>query len=135
MEAAPVIARSGTRARDRALAVLLLAMMAVGCLALWVVVPAGVLSALAHATEDRSLHLVSGVILVPTAMFVFAALLLRLNRLYLQVTGVLDRWDEEDERHLRGPLEPLLLASLALEVLALVVWLVLFGDVPQVQVI
>src|SRR6476620_8309996 len=105
--------------RDRALALLLLALMAVGCLALWVVVPAGVLSALAHATEDRSLHLVSGVILVPTAMFVFAALLLRLNRLYLQVTGVLDRWDEEDERHLRGPLEPLLLASLALEVVAL----------------
>jgi hypothetical protein len=77
------------------------------------------------------------VILVPTAMFIFAALLLRLNRLYLQVTGVIARWEGSDDapRHLRGPLEPLLLGSLAIELAALVVWLVLFGDVPQVQVI
>jgi hypothetical protein len=111
--------------------------MAVGCLALWIVVPAGVLSALANFTDDASLHLVAGVILVPTAMVVFGALLLRLNRLYLLVTGVLDRWDDDDQgpRYVRGPLEPLLLGSLAIEFAALVVWLVLFGDVPQVQVI
>ena len=137
MEAAPVIARPGTRVRDRALALLLLALMAVGCLALWIVVPAGVLSALAHATEDRSVHLVAGVILVPTAMFLFAALLLRLNYLYLRVTGALDRWDDgsDEPRHLRGPLEPLLLGSLVLQVVALAVWLALFGDIPQVQVL
>jgi hypothetical protein len=128
--------RPGTRIRDRALAAVLLVLMAVGCLALWVLVPAGVLSALAQVTEDPSLHLVSGVILVPTAMFFFAALLLRLNRLYLQVTGVIARWGEDDERrHLRGPLEPLLLGSLMLEVVALIAWLVFFGDVPQVQVL
>src|SRR6476469_4113964 len=124
--------------RDRALALLLLALMAVGCLAIWVVVPAGVLSALAHATEDQSVHLVAGVILVPTAMFGFAALLLRLNYLYLRVTGVLDRWDDDEgdePRHLRGPLEPLLLGSLALQIVALAVWLVFVGDVPHVQVL
>ncbi|HEX6601278.1 MAG TPA: hypothetical protein VF030_01420 [Solirubrobacterales bacterium] len=135
MEAAPVIARPGTRMRDRALALLLVALMAVGCLAIWIVVPAGVLNALAHATEDRSVHLVAGVILVPTAMFLFAALLLRLNYLYLQVTGVLDRWDEDEPRQLRGPLEPLLLGSLVIEVVALAVWLAFFGDIPQVQVL
>jgi ABC-type dipeptide/oligopeptide/nickel transport system permease component len=136
VEAAPVIAQPGTRMRDRALALLLLVLRAVGCLAIWVVVPAGVLSALAHATEDQSVHLVAGVILVPTAMFLFAALLLRLNYLYLRVTGVLDRWDDEGDepRHLRGPLEPLLLGSLAIQIVALAVWLAFFGDVPQVQV-
>jgi hypothetical protein len=136
VEAAPVIVRPGSRPRDRALALLLLALMAVGCLAIWVVVPAGVLNALAHATDDRSVHLVAGIILVPTAMFLFAALLLRLNYLYLQVTGVLDRWNDEDDepRQLRGPLEPLLLGSLLIEVVALGIWLAFFGDIPQVQV-
>jgi hypothetical protein len=137
MEAAPMIAPAGARLRDRVVAFALLVLMAVGCLALWIVVPAGVLSALANFTDDASLHLVAGVILVPTAMVVFGALLLRLNRLYLLVTGVLDRWDDDDQgpRYVRGPLEPLLLGSLAIEFAALVVWLVLFGDVPQVQVI
>jgi ABC-type dipeptide/oligopeptide/nickel transport system permease component len=132
-----MIQRPGTRLRDRVLALLLLLLMTIGCFALWIVVPAGVLSALAHATQDRSVHLVAGVILVPTAMFFFAALLLCLNRLYLQVTGVIDRWEDgnDEPRHLRGPLEPLLLASITLQVIALLVWLLLFGDVPQVQVI
>jgi hypothetical protein len=123
--------------RDRAAALLLLALMAIGCLALWILVPAAVLSALGHATDDASRHLVAGVILVPTAMFLFGALLLRLNRLYLQVTGALARWADEDDspRHLRGPLEPMLLGSLALQVVALTVWLAFFGDIPQVQVL
>ena len=137
MDAARVMAPRGTRLRDRAVALALLALMAIGCVAIWVVVPAGVLSALGRATDDASVHLVAGVILVPTAMFLFAAILLRLNRLYLQVTGVLDRWDHEGDepRHLRGPLEPLLLGSLAIEIVALAVWLAFFGDVPQVQVL
>lgn len=123
---------------DRMVAALLLLLMAAGSLALWIVIPAGVLLALGKVVDSVSLHLGIGLILVPAAMVAFGSLLLWMNRVYLRVTGVLTRWEQEDDepRRLRGPLEPLLLGSFMLAILALLYFLVFVGgDIPQHQVL
>jgi hypothetical protein len=137
--AAPAaIVRREATAVDRLVAGLLLLMMAVGSLALWIVIPAGVLIALSKVVDSVTLHLGMGLILVPVAMVAFGSLLLWMNRAYLRVTGVLEPREEEDEdpRRLRGPLEPLLLGSFGLAILALFYFLIFIGgDIPQHQVL
>lgn len=137
MSAPAAIVRPGTSSLDRLIAGLLLLMMALGSLALWVVIPASVLLALGQVIDSATLHLGLGLILVPVAMTGFGSLLLWMNRIYLRVTGVLVRADEDQEpRRLRGPLEPLLLGSFLLAFLALLYFLVFIGgDIPQHQVL
>jgi hypothetical protein len=134
---AAIVRREGSQV-DRLVAALLLLMMAAGSLALWVVIPAGVLLALARVVDSATLHLGLGLILVPVAMVGFGSLLLWMNRVYLRVTGVLTRWEEEDDepRRVRGPLEPLLLGSFLIAVIALLYFLAFIGgDIPQHQVL
>jgi hypothetical protein len=133
---AAIVRREATLV-DRTVAALLLLLMAIGSLALWIVIPAGVLLALGRVVDSATLHLGLGLILVPAAMAGFGSLLLWMNRIYLRVTGVLTRLEEDDEPHrLRGPLEPLLLGSFMLAVLALLYFLIFIGgDIPQHQVI
>jgi hypothetical protein len=111
------------RAIDRLVATFLLLLIAAGCLALWIVVPAAVLWALTPLSDSRSYHLVVALVGVPTAMIAFASLLLWLNALYLRVTGHW-RFDEEDERprRLSGPLESLLVWSLLIAFALLCLW-------------
>ena len=138
MSAPAAIVRREATVVDRLVAGLLLLLMALGSLALWIVIPAGVLLALGKVVDSVSLHLGMGLILVPVAMVAFGSLLLWMNRVYLRVTGVLTRWEEEDDepRRLRGPLEPLLLGSFMLALLALLYFLVFIGgDIPQHQVL
>ena len=123
---------------DRVVALLLLALMAIGCLALWIAVPAAVLLILSHATDSATLHLSLGLLLVPLAMVAWGSLLLWMNRLYLQVTGVLARLDVDDEgpRRVRGPLEPMLVASFVLALIAFLGFTIFIGDpIPQHQVL
>jgi hypothetical protein len=126
---------AGRRRRvDRIVAGLLLALMAIGSLALWLLIPTAVLWGLAQVTTSASNHLVMGIAAVPIAMALFATLLIWLNALYLRVIGAYDRAaDEEDEpRRIRGPLEPLMGWSLALAVVVAVVWLILH-PIPQLS--
>ena len=135
---AVAIVRPGTRAVDRVVGALLLALMAVGCFALWLAVPAAVLLTLSRATESATLHLSLGLLLVPVAMVAFGSLLLWMNRLYLQVTGVLARLDRQDDEpvRLRGPLEPMLVASFVIALVAFLFFTIFIGDpIPQNQVI
>src|SRR4051794_2163087 len=130
--------RTRMRAVDRAVAACLLVLMAIGCFALWLAVPAAVLLMLSRATDSATLHLTLGLLLVPLAMIVFAQLLLWMNRLYLQVTGVLARLDSGDDEplRLRGPLEPMLLASFVIAVIAFLCFAIFIGDpIPQRQVV
>jgi hypothetical protein len=123
----------GRRRMDRIVAGLLLALMAIGSLALWLLIPTAVLWGLGQLTTSASNHLVLGITTVPLAMALFAGLLIWLNALYLRVVGAgapLD--DDEEPRPLRGPLEPLLGWSLALAVVVAVVWLVLH-PIPQLS--
>ena len=71
----------------------------------------------------------------------FAALLYRVDRLYLRVTGAYEpaeseyEDDEEEPRIPRGPLEPMLVLSFVIAVIALVVWFFFFAENPPRQVI
>jgi succinate dehydrogenase hydrophobic anchor subunit len=112
-----------TRAIDRVVATLLLLLMAAGCLALWIAVPAVVLSTLTRLSDSKNYHLLVALFAVPAAMIAFAPLLLWLNALYLRVTGQW-RLDEDEQRHrrLRGPLEALLVWSLLVAFGLLCLW-------------
>jgi hypothetical protein len=128
--------RPGMRAVDRLVAAFLLLLMVIGSLALWLVVPAGSLWVLTQLSESKTFHLFVGLLGVPAAMILFAPLLFWLNALYLRVTG---HWvyDEEEDRprRLHGPLEPILLWSLLLALIALFVWFFVFAENPSTQVL
>ena len=123
MSAPAAIMRREATAVDRLVAAFLLAMMALGSLALWVAIPAGVMLALTPLSESHGYHLLVALVGVPTAMIIAGLMLLWLNGLYLRVTGQW-RYDEEEDRpkRLRGPLEPLLAWSLLIALIALVFW-------------
>ena len=123
MSAPAAIMRREATAVDRLVAAFLLAMMALGSLALWVAIPAGVMLALTPLSESHGYHLLVALVGVPTAMIIAGLILLWLNGLYLRVTGQW-RYDEEEDRpkRLRGPLEPLLAWSLLIALIALVFW-------------
>ena len=114
----------------------LLALMGVGSLVLWIVLPAGVLWGLSKETESSTEHFVAAVIAVPAAMLLFAPFLLWLNGLYLRVIGVL-RPEEDDEGlpwRLGGPLELFLIASMAIALTALLAWIFFLGERPPYTV-
>jgi hypothetical protein len=122
--------------RDRLAGAFVLAVMAVACVAFWVGVPLGYLWALSKATEDSTTHFIAGLIGVPLAMVAFSPLLFWLNGLYLRVTGVLARLEADEEeagwqRRVRGPLEPLLLASFVIAFTALSIWFFFFAENPS----
>ena len=66
-------------------------------------------------------------------------LLFWLNRLYLRVTGVLARLEADQReagwsRRVGGPLEPLLIASLVIAVIAFAVWFLVYAEDPLVRI-
>lgn len=131
-EAPPALGRRALRPIDRLVAAFLLALMAAGSLALWLLVPAGSLWALTQLSDSKTFHLFVGLFGVPVAMILFAPLLFWLNALYLRVTGHWGYDEEEDRpRRLRGPLEPLLLWSLLIAIVALCAWFLFVADDPH----
>jgi hypothetical protein len=112
----------------RLAAVLLLVAMAVGSLALWIVVPVACLYAASKLVGTSGEEYVVGLPMTIAAMVAFGAFLAWLNRLYLRITGVLARYEAEIEElgvapaFLRGPLEPLLVTSLVIALAVLAVW-------------
>jgi MFS family permease len=117
-----------------------LLVMGVACLAFWVGIPIGGLWALSKATDSFAGHFVLGLLLVPMAMALFSPALFWLNNLYLRVTGVFERLEEDEreagwQRRVRGPLEPMLFVSLAVALVALTVWFFFIAEDPPRQVI
>jgi Na+/H+ antiporter NhaD/arsenite permease-like protein len=125
---------SRMRPIDRAVAGLLLILMAAGSLWLWIGIPALTLWGVAQIVDTSGQHLVLGLLAVPAAMVLFAGLLFWLNGLYLRV--VAPRLMPEDEdgelRQIRGPLELLLGWSLAAAVVVALIWLFLH-PIPQLS--
>jgi hypothetical protein len=126
--------------RERILGTFVLAVMTVACLGWWIGVPLLTLWGLAQATNDGPTHFVGGLIGVPLMMVLTAPILIWLNGLYLRVTGILARAQaDEDEsgwrRRLRGPLEPLMFASLAVAIVALSVWFFFFAETAPYSVL
>ena len=132
------LGRSTTR--ERLAGAFVLCVLGAACVAFWIGIPLGILWALGELTDSGATHLVGGLLGIPLAMAIFAPALFWLNGLYLRVTGVLARLAEDEEeadwrRRVRGPLEPMLIVSFLLALVALCVWFFLFAENPSPQVI
>lgn len=124
---------------ERIAGAFILLLLTVACFVFWTAIPAGTLWVLGKITESQTAHFLSALVAVPALMMVAAGLLFWLNGLYLRVTGVIRRLEADEDkaewrRRLRGPLEPLLLTSLAIELIALCVWFFFFAENPSVHV-
>jgi hypothetical protein len=121
------------RALDRVAAVFLLILLGTGSLMLWIGIPFGLLWLFSRVTDSWNGHFLLSVVLIPIGMALFAPILFWLNGLYLRVTGVRDRQNEEEdsERTLRGPLEHFLYAGLIAAVIALCVWFFVYASNPS----
>ena len=124
--------------RDRAAAAFLIVVMAIGSLALWTAVPALGLYAASQVTETLPAHFLVGLPLVVLGVILFARLLFWVNRLYLRVTFSArppeeDDWDEDldQPRWARGPLEPMLVGTLGLALIALFVSFFFWAENPS----
>jgi hypothetical protein len=129
-----------TRMGERVAAAILFVLMAAGSLVLWTAIPVACLWLVGKFTNTFAAHFLVALPLTVASVALFAALLFRVNQLYLRVTGAWipepDEDDEEDEpRFPRGPLEPLLVGSLAIAFSALVVWFFFFAEDPPHHVI
>ena len=123
---------------DRAAAAFLIVLMALGSLALWTAVPALSLYAASQVTETLPAHFLVGLPLTVVAVILFARLLFWINRLYLRVTlawrpAEEEDWDEDldQPRWARGPLEPFLVATLGLALVALFVSFFFWAKYPS----
>ena len=126
--------------RERLAGAFVLAVMAVACVTFWIGIPLGFLWVLGELTDSGPTHFVGGLIGIPVAMALFSPVLFWLNGLYLRVTGVLARLaaDEEEtgwHRSVRGPLEPMLVVSFLIAVIALCIWFFVFAEDPPRQII
>ncbi len=126
--------------RERVLGAFVLAVMTVACVGWWIGVPVLTLWGLAQATDDGATHFVGGLLGVPLMMVLTAPILIWLNGLYLRVTGILARAEADEEesgwsRRLRGPLEPLMFASLAIAIVALSIWFFFFADTAPTSIL
>jgi NADH:ubiquinone oxidoreductase subunit 5 (subunit L)/multisubunit Na+/H+ antiporter MnhA subunit len=136
-----ISAEQQPRARDRLAAAFLLVVLGVGTVVLWIGIPTLCLWAASKVTNSIASHFLVATPVTLVAMGAFVWFLYWVDRLYLRVTGAYDpsEWDEDDEddepRILRGPLEPMLIASLVLGIIALFVWFFAFAENPSSQVI
>jgi hypothetical protein len=117
-----------------------LVVMGAACLVFWVGIPIGGLWGLSKATDSFAGHFVLSLLLIPMAMAAFSPALFWLNNLYLRVTGVLQRLEEDHreagwQRRIRGPLEPMLFISLVAALVALTVWFFFIAENPPRNVI
>jgi hypothetical protein len=122
----PMAARVG----DRLAAAFLIALMTVGAFALWLGIPVACLLASSKLAGSSAEHFLLDLPMTIGAMIVWGICLVWLNALYLRVTGVIARYRAEEaefgpgaaQRFLRGPLEPILVGSLVIALVALAVW-------------
>lgn len=120
---------------DRLAIALLLVLLAAGSVALWIAVPLGCLRLAWRLAGTSAEAYLLALLLTVAGMISFGALLVWINRLYLRVSGVIARYAADEakygpgssQRFLRGPLEPLLLASLIVAIVALAVWFLVFA--------
>jgi hypothetical protein len=121
--------------RERLAGAFVLCVLVLASIVFWVGIPVGFLWVLGKLTDDGATHFVVGLIGAPLSMVLFSPVLFWLDGLYLRVTGVYDRLDEDEEeagwqRRIRGPLEPIMLISLAVAIVALCIWFFVFAEYP-----
>jgi hypothetical protein len=123
------------RTPDRAAAVFVLVVMAAACVGLFVGVPIAVLWGLSKLTDSFATHFVGGLLGIPLAIALLSPALFWLNGLYLRITAAppdQEEWDDLDEPLFRvhGPLEPMLVATFLIALVAITVWFFFFAENP-----
>jgi hypothetical protein len=118
---------------ERLAAAFLLALLALGTLVLWIGVPSATLWAASKLADSLAAHFVIGLPMTLTGMIVWGAFLFWLNGLYLRVAGHGEEPEDPEAppRRIRGPLEPLLVGSLVIAIIALFVWFFAFAENPS----
>lgn len=119
---------------DRLAAAFILTLLVAGCFTLWLGIPAGGMWLAAQVTSSFGLHMPVALLLAVSGMLAWAMGLSWLDRLYLRVTGGETVRSGDAEIRRRGPLEPLLIASLLLAFAAFVVWFLAFAENPNLAV-
>jgi hypothetical protein len=137
---AGTLSRAHRGTRERIAGGFVLVVLLLACLIFWIGIPVGGLWALSKITDSFAGHFVIGLIGVPTAMALFSPALFWLNGLYLRVTGVLARLEAEEEetgwhRRVRGPLEPMLVVSFVVALVALTIWFFFVAENPPRQIL
>jgi membrane protease YdiL (CAAX protease family) len=135
-EAETMNRRPGAHLLDRAAAAFLLVLLALGTLVLWIGIPAGTLWGLSKLTDSSTKHFLLALVLIPTAMVLFAIVLAWINALYLRVVGVVPSEDDEEDGRWRwrGPLGLFLSVSMVVAFVALIVWVLFIADHPTLTV-
>ena len=127
--------------RDRAAGAFVVALLGAGCLVLWIGIPVACMWAAGKLTDDPADHYLVVLPAVLVGMILWGRGLFWLNRLYLRIRLGSRAWkelheeDEEEPRWIRGPLEPLLVATLVLALIALFAWFFLLAENPSSQVL
>jgi hypothetical protein len=116
---------------DRLAAGFVLALLAVGCIVLWIGVPAAALWLSGELTDSFGWHMPIALALLLPGMVAVATLLAWLNGLYLRITGGETVRARDGDVRRRGPLEPLLVATLLLALVSLFVWFFGFAENPS----
>src|SRR5215211_3242046 len=117
-----VAMRPPRRVRDRVAAGFLLVVLAAGTLTLCIGIPVACLWLASKVTDSIGTHFLVALPLTLVSLGLFASLLYRVDRLYLRVTGAyaptLDEDEDEEPRVPRGPLEPMMIVSLVIAMIA-----------------
>jgi hypothetical protein len=127
--------------RDRAASAFVLALLALGCLVLWIGIPVASMWAVGKLTDDPADHYLIVLVTVLLGMILWGRGLFWLNRLYLRIRMGSRAWAEltdeaeEETRWIRGPLEPLLVGTLVLALIALFAWFFVLAENPSSQVL
>lgn len=123
---------------DRLAAAFPVVLMTAGSAALWTAIPVGILWLAGRVTDDPAHHLLISLPAVPVAMVIWARALFWLDRLYMRVAmarepvdlEAAEDEDPEEERWLRGPLEPLLVGTLIVALVAMLFWFFVLAENP-----
>ena len=111
-----------------------LAVLAAGCAALWLGVPAGGLWLAGKITASFGPHLVLALVFIVAGMTVLGTALSWVNELYLRVSGGRIVTSAGEPVRRRGPLEPMLVATLFLAIVSFAAWFLLIAENPTINV-
>jgi hypothetical protein len=114
--------------------IFVLAVLVAGCAVLWLGVPAGGLWLAGQITASFGPHLVLALVFIVAGMAALGAALSWVNELYLRVSGGRIVISSGEPVSRRGPLEPMLVATLFLAVVSFAAWFLLIAENPTINV-